>query len=177
MFPQPARWGNTDAGSAGVSRAVLGASVCAPAVAPVSPPAAARGTPPLQKPPGGPRHVRRAILFLVLSLSPLLAHAPGELRSQVSQAQESLPQLIPPEAPTLIDWTPEQVRARPELRKLQFAKSQQDLATILGQAGDRVAAFFIGFPNTTSIEEVQSRPCTSLRGNCAVTFKAKYQYL
>jgi len=141
-----------------------------------------RGTLP-RKPPGGPCHVRRAILFLVLGLSPLLARAPEELGLQVSQAEKSPSQSSPPEArpdaeaPTLIDWTPEQVRARPELRKLQLAESQQDLPKVLREVGDRVAAFFDSFPNTTSTEEVQSGQCNPEKETCAVTFKARYQYL
>jgi hypothetical protein len=105
----------------------------------------------------------------------------------IAPPAESLPQLTPPgtrsdtwpvaEAPTLIDWTPEQVRARRELRGLQSAENQAALPMILREVGDRVAAFFNSFPNTTSTEEVQSGPCSPWRENCAVTFKAKYQYL
>jgi len=78
---------------------------------------------------------------------------------------------------SLIDWTPQQIHARPELRGLQPAESQQDLSAVLRQVGDRVAEFFNSFPNTTSTEEVQSGPCSPARETCAVTFKAKYQYL
>jgi len=100
-----------------------------------------------------------------------------------AQAEGAQPQLTPPatgpdgDAQTLIDWTPEQIRSRPELRKLQPAESQQDLPAILREVGERVASFFSVFPDATSTEEVQSGPCSPVREKCAVTFKAKYQYL
>jgi hypothetical protein len=75
-----------------------------------------------------------------------------------AQAEEARPPLTPAEirqyekAQTLIDWTPKQIRAHPELRELQLVESQQDLPPILREVGKRVAVFFEDFPNTTSTE-------------------------
>ena len=81
------------------------------------------------------------------------------------------------EAPSLIDWTTEDIRARPELRDLQLAETQDDLPEMLGEVGARVRRFFDDFPNTACTEQIRSGPCSMSRGNCVVTFEAQYQYL
>jgi hypothetical protein len=131
---------------------------------------------------------RQPVLVRFRNIHRYSHYEPLRVESPVSptlraQTEESQPPSTPPEArpdapaQTLLDWTPEQIRRRPELRKLQPAESQQDLPAILREVGDRVASFFSAFPDTTSTEEVQSGPCSPVRENCALTFKAKYQYL
>jgi hypothetical protein len=118
--------------------------------------------------------------FSTLFLAALAPIAAGTVRAR---GVESQPHLAPQEAqlhhdaPTLIDWTPEQVRALPELRELEPAESQQELPAILEEVGERVAAFFDDFPNTTCTEEVLSGPCSVGSDKCAVTFEDKFRYL
>jgi hypothetical protein len=76
-----------------------------------------------------------------------------------------------------MDWTPEQVRSCPELRRLQPAESQQGLPELLGGVGERVAAFFGDFPNVACTEEIVSGPCSIARKTCGTTFESKFQYL
>jgi hypothetical protein len=140
---------------------------------------------------------RRLASALAWALIAVLIHPPEQAAGQSSQqpqatpseqkleqAEESQPHLTPAEirqydkAKTLIDWTPKQIRALPELRELQPAESQQDLPAILRKVGERVVAFFEDIPNTTSTEEVQSGLCgIDIRAKCAVTFEDKFNYL
>ncbi|HEV2176931.1 MAG TPA: hypothetical protein VGW33_06990 [Terriglobia bacterium] len=56
---------------------------------------------------------------------------------------------------TVVDWPfPEVRREVPELKKLDASTSQDELPAILGRVGERVAALFRDFPNTTSREDV-----------------------
>jgi hypothetical protein len=121
------------------------------------------------------------VVFSALLLAVL---APISASTGHAQAEESQPQLTPAEirqydkAKTLIDWTPKQIRALPELRELQPAESQQDLPAILREVGKRVAVFFDDFPNTTSAEDVQSGHCGyDFDARCAVNFEDKFNYL
>jgi hypothetical protein len=126
-----------------------------------------------------PRPLYR-LAFSVLLPAALAANSASAARAQ---EQESQPHLTPQEirlyhkAQTLIDWTPEQIRTRPELRELQLAESQQELSAILREVGERVAAFFDNFPNTTSTEEVDSELCSAVSDLCGVTFEGKFRYL
>jgi hypothetical protein len=140
---------------------------------------------------------RRLASVLAWALTAVLIYPPQQAAGQSSQqqqaspaeqklqqAEESQPHLTRHEiqlyhkAQTLIDWTPEQIRALPELQGLEPAESQQDLLAILREVGERVAAFFENFPNATSTEEVQSGPCGgALRDKCGLTFEAKFNYL
>jgi len=80
-----------------------------------------------------------------------------------TQEQESQPHLTSNEiqlykqARTLIDWTPEEIRSRPEFHKLQPADSQRDLPTILQEAGERVQGFISNFRETTCTEQVEAQ--------------------
>jgi hypothetical protein len=58
-------------------------------------------------------------------------------------------------AHTVIDWTPKEIRGRKELKKLQLAENQSELAKILREVGERVAAFIDSFPNVTATESIQ----------------------
>jgi hypothetical protein len=116
-----------------------------------------------------------ALVFVTLArISPHTVHAQDEGSQPPPTPQEAR---IYQHAPTLIDWTPEQIRAVPELRELQPAESQQDLPAALREVGERVTAFFDDFPNATSTEEVQTGPCSIVREICGVSFEAKFQYL
>jgi len=118
--------------------------------------------------------------FSTLLLVALAAMSARAVRAQAEAPQLQLPPpQIPPNhaAPSLVDWTPEQIRVHPELRNLQPAESQQELPEILRQVGERVMAFFKDFPNATATEDVHSGPCSVVRVNCGVAFKAKFQYL
>jgi len=128
----------------------------------------------------------RRFFQLVVSISLLLMRvlsAPVPVGTVRAQGVESRPQPTPQEsllyrdARTLIDWTPDQIHAVPELRKLHPAESQQELHAILREVGERVARFFGDFPNTTCTEEVRSGPCPLGGDRCAVTFQEKFRYL
>jgi hypothetical protein len=119
------------------------------------------------------------------AFSVLLLAALANISTSVARAQkqESQPHLTPEEirlyrkAQTLIDWTPEQIQARPELQHLRAAESQEELPAILQDVGKRVAAFFDDFPNTTCTEEVLSELCWAAGRECGVTFEGKFRYL
>jgi hypothetical protein len=92
-----------------------------------------------------------ALLFLILHTT-----------SAQSPAVQSTPPPLTPEelqvyrkAHTVIDWTPKEIRGRRELRDLQPAGSQGDLAKILQEVGERVAAFLDNLPNVTATESIQ----------------------
>jgi len=62
-------------------------------------------------------------------------------------------------APTLIDWTPLQIRHCPYLHKLQDAVSQDQLPMILERVGQTVTDQFHDFPRVTCDEEIsETRP-------------------
>ena len=63
-----------------------------------------------------------------------------------------------------MDWTTEEVLKRPELKTLQPAESQQELAGILQKVGENLEALFDNFPNTWSLETVQSQDCNRING-------------
>jgi hypothetical protein len=128
--------------------------------------------------------VRRRPLCRLASSTLLLAAlatVPGS--GALTQGHESWGHLTPEEirryhkAQTLIDWTPEQIRTRPELRKLQLAESQGDLSLILQKTGETVAALFGNFPNTTSTEKVQAEVCSGGSGLCYTTARYSFRYL
>jgi hypothetical protein len=126
------------------------------------------------------QRLRRVVISALL----LVLLAPISASTGRAQAEESQPQLTRAEirqydkAKTLIDWTPKQIRALPELRELQPAESQQDLPAILREVGKRVAAFFDDFPNTASTEDIQSGLCgNDFHAKCAVNFEDKFNYL
>jgi len=132
---------------------------------------------------GGRWVVRGAILFLTLGMWTVIARAPWESGLQAAHRKE-FPSHLTPQAPShnhdgppLIDWTPEEIQARPELRRLRVAESQNDLSAILRDTGKRVAAFFNDFPNTTCTEEVVSEICWAAGRECGVTFEGKFRYL
>ncbi|MGD1101435.1 MAG: hypothetical protein ABSA59_05155 [Terriglobia bacterium] len=84
------------------------------------------------------------------------------LRTTFAQAPQTAPPTLTPEelqvyrkAHTVIDWTPKEIRGRRELKGLQPAGSQGNLAKILQEAGERVAAFIENLPNVTATESIQ----------------------
>jgi hypothetical protein len=124
------------------------------------------------------RTCRPAFFLLLAALVSISASAAR------AQKQESQPHLMAPEeirlyhkTQTLIDWTPEQIQARPELRHLRAAESQEELPAILQDVGKHVAVFFDDFPNTTCTEEVQSGLCRAVGRECGVNFEGKFRYL
>jgi hypothetical protein len=66
-------------------------------------------------------------------------------------------QLDPPlKIRPIVDLAPLELIARfPELKKLDFAKTQDELPRLLERVGDRVQALFRDFPNTSSLERVR----------------------
>lgn len=84
-------------------------------------------------------------------------------RAARPQEQEALPHLTPDEvrlyqqARTVMDWSPEEIRSRPELKNLLPAESQRDLPMILQKVGERVAMLFEKLPDTTFMEKVGVR--------------------
>jgi len=70
----------------------------------------------------------------------------------------------------------ELTRALPELRELEVASTQDDLPAILKVAGEDVRAFFQGFPNTISTEQIRQE---TLRqdGQVKESLEQKYAYL
>jgi len=57
-------------------------------------------------------------------------------------------------APSLIDWTPRQIRDHPLLGKLLLAEDQSQLPTVLKRTGQTVTIMFHDFPRITCDEEV-----------------------
>ena len=61
-------------------------------------------------------------------------------------------------ARTVIDLTPpELVKAFPELKGLDFALGQDELASLLQEVGKGVEIMFQDFPNTGCVEQVRQR--------------------
>ncbi|MGD1158288.1 MAG: hypothetical protein ABSA41_21045 [Terriglobia bacterium] len=116
-----------------------------------------------------------ALVFVTLArISPDTVHAQDEGSQPPPTPQEAQ---LHHDAPTVMDWTPEQIRARPELQHLQMAEDQAELPAILQEVGKRVARFFDDFPNTTCTEEVLSELCWAAGRECGVTFEGKFRYL
>ena len=67
-------------------------------------------------------------------------------------------------------------RALPELRGLEVASTQDELAGILQKAGDDVRAFFQGFPNTISTEQIREEMLRQ-DGQVKESLEQKYAYL
>jgi hypothetical protein len=111
-----------------------------------------------------------ALLFLILHTTS--AQSPAE--------QTTPPRLTPEElkvyrkAHTVIDWTPKEIRSRRELKDLQPAGSQGDLAKILQEVGERVAAFLDNFPNVTATESIQWHVDSALSKDSS---SQKFRYL
>jgi hypothetical protein len=77
----------------------------------------------------------------------------------------------------LVKQTPaELIQAMPELNGLEPAQSQEELPSILHNAGDRADAFFRDFHNTSSREEIRME---HLRrdGKSGSSYKQNFQYL
>ncbi len=141
-------------------------------------------------------HARLASV-LVCAFAAVLIHGAGHAMGQTlqqpgatpsetkpSQVLAPSPLLTPQEmrryenVQTLIDWTPEQIRALPELRGLEARESRQDLPAILRAVGEHVDAFFEDFPDTSSTEQVRSGPCDNPSSDrCRVKFRDKFSYL
>jgi hypothetical protein len=78
------------------------------------------------------------------------------------QESATQPALTPAEimiykkAQTLVDWTPRQVRQRPDLQKLRPAASQDQLPLVLDRAGQASMNLVRDFPQVSSDEDVSS---------------------
>ena len=80
-------------------------------------------------------------------------------------------------APNIIDYpTSELVTAFPELKKVEFAKSQDPLPDLLKAVGQRVETLFRELPNTSSIEDVRSE-ALDRRGLVVRTQSHRFMYL
>ncbi len=76
-----------------------------------------------------------------------------ESRASVATRPQSTPESEGPS--TIVDWsTAECIRAVPALKKLQPARTQEELPAILDKVGKNVATLFSSFPNTSSREKV-----------------------
>lgn len=86
-----------------------------------------------------------------------------------------------PETPlktrALVDLAPSELMAQfPELKKLDFAQTQDELPRLLEEVGDRVQALFRDFPNTSSLERVRLQ-ILNYRGQAVRSANREYQYL
>lgn len=81
------------------------------------------------------------------------------------------------QAHTVIDWTPKEIRAHRELKRLEPAQSQQELGLILRRVGERVADFVQSFPNSTCTEVVRSDRVGERSGTLTRVFSDKFRYL
>jgi len=101
-----------------------------------------------------------------LNLSQLIAKRKSEIESAgtlkpssvVPQQTVALTEMeIYARARTVVDLTREELLQAysTELRNLEFEENQQELDSLLADAGERVAAFFRDFPNTVSREQVR----------------------
>src|SRR5688572_4976683 len=83
----------------------------------------------------------------------------------------------PDKTKSLVDLAPAELIAQfPELKKLEFAQTQDQLPRLLEQVGDRVQALFRGFPNTSSLEQVRLQ-ILNYRGQAVRSVNREYQYL
>lgn len=79
--------------------------------------------------------------------------------------------------PTVVDVPlAELVEKIPDLKGLQSATTQDERALILRKVGEGVKAFFEGFPNTSSLEEVAAQHLNS-NGKVKESVRRKFKYL
>jgi len=100
--------------------------------------------------------------FLLAAVSIGAASAGPQQPAAPSQASEPEIKITPSEtviyefARTLIDWTPQQIRDCPSLRKLRPAGSQDQLPMILERAGQTGDTVFRDFPQVSCDEVLTS---------------------
>jgi hypothetical protein len=100
--------------------------------------------------------------FMLAAMSIGVVGARGQQPAAPLPAPEPANQLTPSEtalyefAPTLIDWTPQQIRDFPALHKLRPAGSQDQLPRILDRAGQTGTVAFQDFPQISCDEAVIS---------------------
>jgi hypothetical protein len=79
--------------------------------------------------------------------------------------------------PNVLDYTnSELVAAYPELRKVEFATTQDALPALLKNVGERIETLFRNLPNTSSVEDVRSEALDN-RGMAIRTRSQKFLYL
>jgi len=106
----------------------------------------------------------------VKSLSP-------EARSLSSQVEARLSMQNATQVQSVVTETvPALIRAVPELEGLEPASSQGELPSILEKTGENVRAFFTGFQNTVSLEQVREERL-SKEGKVKDFQELKFQYL
>jgi hypothetical protein len=127
--------------------------------------------------------VRLLFFFTACSLLPAvmrpqaLGRSPFDLNTK---PPENALELTPSErglcqwAPTLIDWTPRQIKDCPVLHKLRPTANQGQLAEILKRAGETGELTFQDFPRISSNEAVTSKMG---QGDLLATEHQKFQYI
>jgi hypothetical protein len=81
------------------------------------------------------------------------------------------------QARTLMDWTPEEIRSRPELQNLQPAESQRGLVFILEDVAEYVAGLYDNLLEITSTEKVQVLTCGPSNDHCTATAERTFRFL
>lgn len=105
---------------------------------------------------------------------PAAAPTPGIMSPQLTDSHELQHYAS---VRTVVDWSPaELLRALPELKGLQPAPSQKDLALILHGVGEKVEANFRDFLNTTSLEQI-TQERTARGGGIGEVRNQKFRYV
>ena len=116
-----------------------------------------------QEPRGRRRAILAGLLLLIVGRTAFRAEGGAPLPAQVLD-QGTADQHVYDGARTIIDYSQaELLSAFPELRRLQFAESQNELPRILGKVGANVEAALNGLPNLISREDVAQRTLTAER--------------
>ncbi len=113
-----------------------------------------------QRPRRRGRAILACLLLLIVGRAVFWAEGGAPLLAQVLD-QGTADQHVYDGAKTIIEYSnAELLSAFPELRRLQFADSQNELPRILGKVGANVEAAVDGLPNLISREDVTQRPIT-----------------
>ncbi len=133
--------------------------------------------------------LRRALVFLfaVIVSLPLVSIPQAVGQSTLAPQAESPPASpeSPPvldsweiemykKAPTLIDWTVQQIERTPALKGLELSANQGPLAMVLERAGQTGSVAFADFPNLSCDESITSE---AYQGTQITTKKQKFRYI
>jgi hypothetical protein len=106
----------------------------------------------------------------IRGLSPRARNLQSQIATRMSMENSTEVQSV------VTEPVPELMKAVPELAGLEAASSQDELPAILQKTGENVSAFFTGFQNTVSLEQVREERL-SKQGKVKDFQELKFQYL
>jgi Tfp pilus assembly protein PilF len=106
----------------------------------------------------------------IRDLSPRARNLQSQIATRMSMENSTEVQSV------VTEPVPELMKAVPELAGLEAASSQDELPAILQKTGENVSAFFTGFQNTVSLEQVREERL-SKQGKVKDFQELKFQYL